>query len=275
MTRRWRWLLPALAVAELVLVRARILDARAVVRASLILEPLLLLVAGWQVARVARRYRRNRAAGFDPWAALEDGLTLLLPRPLARFAVLEPRLWVCLGRWLCRRWSRGTGAYSYHRGSVVGAVLIVAFFTAPVELLLIELLVPWAWLRGILFVTGVYALFWLAGLYASLVVRPHRLEEQGARFQYGILAECRIPYATIASVERVRRRAPGGRDGVRIIPGAGNSAYLAVGGRTDLTLRLRTPCAVDGIRECTTPVAVIHVAADEPGRLARDLLARI
>src|SRR3712207_7398712 len=48
------------------------------------LEALALAVAGRQVVLAVRRYRRDRAAGLDLWAALEDGLAVLLPRPLAR-----------------------------------------------------------------------------------------------------------------------------------------------------------------------------------------------
>lgn len=51
-------------------------------------------------------------------------------------------------------------------------------------------------------------------------------------------------------------------------------AYLGTGGRTDLTLHLRVPVIVRGLREATKPVTTICLAADEPEALAQALAQR-
>jgi hypothetical protein len=278
--KRGRWWLVVtvgLVALRLALGRAGLFDARAAAIVLAGLEALVLVVAGRQVVLAVRGYRRDRAAGLDVWAALEDGLAVLLPRPLARLAALEPRLWYCLSRWLTRRGRRTDGLeFPYHRRSLIGAIVIVALLTAPVEILFFELVIPWRWLRLVLLVSAVYAFVWLLGLYASLVVLPHRLESDALHLHYGALAEGRIPYTAIGAVERARRSAPGGRDGPRVADEGGAPAlYLAVGGRTDLTLRLREPRTFSGLRGPTLPVETVHLATDDPDRLLRALGERV
>ena len=229
MDRMFKWLLPALIVVEVILVRAGVLDLTAAVVVVVGIEVLLLLVAARQIAVAVRRYRRDRAGGLDLWEALEGGLAVLLPRRIARLAALEPLLWICLGRWLLRRHHASDSEFSYHKDSIVGPFLVVVLFTTPVEVLLFELLIPWAWVRWMLLVGAIYMLFWVFGFYASLVVLSHRLEATGMRLHYGVLADGRIPYAEIAGVEREGLRSPGGRDGLRVAREE-NAAYLAVGG---------------------------------------------
>ena len=275
--RWWLVLIVVLVSLRLALGRAGLFDARVATIVLIGLEALVLAVAGRQVVLAVRGYRRDRTAGLDVWAALEDGLAVLLPRPLARLAALEPRLWYCLGRWLARRGRRTAEAeFPYHRRSLVGAILIVALLTAPVEILFFELVIPWPWLRLLLLVAAIYSFVWLLGFYASLVVLPHRLEPGALHLRYGALAEGRIPYAAIAAAERARRSAPGGRDGARVADeGGARALYLAVGGRTDLTLRLREPQTFCGLRGPTPPVETVHLATDDPDRLLRALAERV
>ena len=269
-----KWLLPALILAEGVLVWSGLLDLGDAVLVVVGIEVLLLATAVGEVGLVVRRYRRGRAAGLDLWAALEEGLALLLPRKAARIAALEPRLWVCLLRWISRRTGTSDREFGYHKRSQMGLILVMLAFTTPVELLVVELLAPWAWLRLLLLVLGVYALLWMFGLYASLVTLPHHLEEGGLRLRHGAVAEGFVPFSEMAAVERTQRRAPGPGDGLQTDPEE-DEIYLSTGGRTDLTLRLRSPHAVQGLFRSAGPSPTIHLAADEPEKLASKLRERI
>ena len=268
-----KWLLPVLIVVEIILVWTGWLDLGTAIGVTLAIEVLLVVVAGRQLFVAVRRYRRQRTAGLGVWAALEDGLTVLLPRPVARIASLEPRMIACLLLWLFRRRRQGAGQFSYHRRSWGGALLILVLLTVPVEIFVVELLVPWAWLRWVLLIAALYGVLWFGGLIASLKVLPHRLEASGVRLRHGNLAEVLIPYHEIADVEQQSLGAPGGRDGLVTDRNAG-SAYLAVGGRTDVTLRLRAARSVYGLLRPTPPVTTVHVAADDPAHLTEALRPR-
>jgi hypothetical protein len=165
MKRALKWLLPALVAVEAVLVWSGLLELRDAVIVIAAVEVLLALVLGGyrRVLLVARRYRRARAEGLDAWRALEEALALILPRRMAKVVVLEPRLWVCLLRWASRRARPGEGDFSYHKRSLAGGLVAVVALTTPIELLIWEILVPWAWLRISLLILGIYALFWVFG----------------------------------------------------------------------------------------------------------------
>ena len=274
MRRVWKWLLLVLVITEAVLVGTGLLDIRAAIGVVVAIEVLLFIVAGRQVIVAMRQFRRQREAGLDVWTALEDGLEVFLPRRVARVAALEPRLWFCLWRWAFRRVRIGANDFPYHRRSFLGYFLILILFTTPAETFLLQLLIPWSWLRWLLLVATVYTLFWIFGLYASLVALPHRLDGRSIRLFCGILAQAQIEYGNIASVVFNRCRWPGHQDGLHLASDKG-SAYLAVGGETDITIRLQKAQTLFGWLGPTLPVTTVHLAADEPQRLVSELIERM
>ena len=278
MKRALKLVLPALIAAEIVLVWSGVMDLRDAVLVVAGLEALLLVVGVGNLLLIFRRYRRGREEGLDAWAALEDGLGLVLPHTVARLTMKEPRLFVSLFRWATRRVGLGAGEFAYHERSILRAILPMVILTSPIELLVVHLLAhafsPWGWLKWALLVLGIYATLWLIGLYASLVALPHRLEEKGLRLRYGIFAEGFVPYEEIEEVARKDRRTPAFGDGLSHVPEE-DALFVAVGGKTSVTLRLRTPRSVMGFLKESKPALLFHLAADEPERLVRELRRRV
>ncbi|MGB3635083.1 MAG: hypothetical protein WA982_13650 [Rubrobacteraceae bacterium] len=276
MKRLLKWLLPVLIVCEIGLVRLKILDLKEAVFIVVGAEVLLLVVGGTQIRSAVREYRRNRAAGFDGWKALEGGVDVLLPRLAARLIVSELRLFYCLLRWVLRRTRLREGEFSYHKRSTLDMFVLMIVLVSPVEVLVIELLLqaflPLLWLRILVLFLEVYAVFWIVGFYASRIVLPHRLEETGLRLHHGIFVEGFIPYVDIESVERARQKAPEWGDGLQRM---GDEAYLAIGGNTDIALKLHSRRALQGFIRLAEPMSTVHLAIDDPKRFARELDNRL
>jgi hypothetical protein len=136
------------------------------------------------------------------------------------------------------------------------------------------LLIPWPLVRVLFLLATLYSTLWIIGLYAGMKMYPHRLTAAGLRFYLGLQAGGVVPYTQIAAVEAVRRKSPGGKDGLLTVP-AEDAAYLAVGGRTDVTLRLHAPAVIAGLLRPTPPVTVVHLASDDGPVLAQALQARL
>lgn len=272
MKRRLKWLLPVLVVAEVALVRLEIMDLRDAILVLISVELLLLLTGGTLLLSAVRQYRRNRTSGFDGWGALEGAFGTLLPELAARLVVSELRLFYCLIKWALRRTGLRTGEFSYHRRSMMGMLVLMIVLVSPVEVLVIELLLqaflPLLWLRVLVLLLGIYAVFWILGFHASRVVLPHRLGETGLRLRHGIFAEGFIPYAEIRYLKKGRRRAPEWGDGLQT---DGDEAFLAVSGKTDITLKLYAPRRLHGFLRPTEPFGAVHLAVDEPEDFAREL----
>ena len=273
MKRMLKWCLPALVVAEIALVWGRVLDAGTALLVGGGIELLLLLVVGGEIVLVVSDYRRNRAAGLNVEAAVVEGLSVLLPRPVARFVALEPRIWICLYRWAFRRRPLAAEEFRYSKRSMMGTMLAFVVMVVPVETLAYEFLIPWPLVRWILFLATIYMTLWVVGLYASLQVLPYRLEAAGIRLHHGLLADGFVPYAQIADVIVERAKAPEGQEGLRAVPQR-SAAYLAAGGRTDLTLRLHEPVVLQGMIKEAAPARLLYLAADDPTALAAALRER-
>lgn len=270
MKRTLKWALPVLLLIEGGLIWSGRLDLKNALLIVVVIETLLVVAVVGEVLLVFRRYRRGRSEGLNFWTALEGGLAAIIPRKLARVSVMEPRLFACLARWALRRVRPDEGEFGYHGKSPLGYIVLMVLMTAPVEVLIFEILLPWAWLRWTLLVLSVYAVFWILGFHASLITLPHRLESSGVHLRYGLFAEVFVPYAEVSGVEHAARKAPKPGDGLQTAPDEG-AVYLAINGKTDLTLRLSESRPVRGFFKNTEPAAEIHFAADDPKRFLRDL----
>jgi hypothetical protein len=264
-----KWLLPLLIAVEIVLAIGGVVRPQVAAEIALGVESLLLLVGGWQVARAVRRYRQDRAAGLEVWAAVEEGMAVFVPRKVARLLVLEPQLWMCLLLWIFRRRRPTASDFSYHKNSIFGVMLIACFFSAPIEILLFELLIPWPWLRLMLLIASLYTLFWVLGYYAALVVRPHRLEDERLRLRFGLFADERLPYVALDRLAREQRTVKK-RQGLSLSADQ-TTAFLSMDGKTDVTLHLVTPQRLRGASSVPAPVTTFCVAVDDSKRFVEAL----
>ncbi len=266
-----KWFFPLVLLADILLVWTQVLDTRTALIVDGTLEALGFLLGLRAVIAALLAYRRNRAAGLNMEAALEEGLTLLFPRKIARLVAMEPRIYVCLYHFLHHR-PPTADEFAYHRRSMMGAIVALIFLTAPFEVLAYELLIPWAGVRWALLALTVYSMLWLLGFYASLRTLPYRLAADGLQLHYGLVAEGIVPYTALADATLERRKAPQGREGLQT--SRDSALYLAVGGRTDLTLRLHTPVIIQGLFQAQPPATVLHLAADDPAALVAALRVR-
>ncbi len=102
---------------------------------------------------------------------------------------------------------------------------------------------------------------------------PHRLEASNLRVRTGLPAERLVPYAGAAPAVEYDR-APDGTDGLSVPPGT-ETAYLAVGGRTQVVLSLRAPITLQRPFGVSPPVRTVRLATDDPDRMATALHDRI
>lgn len=275
--------LPLLLLANFALLRAELFAAQTAVPITLALEGLLLAVGCRQLLVATRRFRRAHTGGLPIHRALEEGLATLLPRRVARLIALEGRIWGALARWLCRRRPLNTDEFGYARRSPFGTLLALSVITAPFEILAAELLIPWGWLRLLVLVIGIYAIVWIAGIAAGVRVYPHQLAGAGLRVRYGLLTEGWFPYSMIEGIAIERRATPHGAEGLHVVPAQQDregvrylaTAFIGVGGKTDLTIWLREAISLDGLLAPSLPARVVCFAAEQPEEFAAALRRRI
>jgi hypothetical protein len=276
MDRFFKIALPLILLVDIAFALSGVLDPGTALTVGLTLELVALAFGARQVIAMVLHYRRGRSAGLDVEAAIEDGLTVIFPRPVARVIALEPRVFVSLWRRLFDRRPLQANEYAYHRRSPVGALFGLILFTTPVELFLFELLIPWTWVRVLLAVLAVYGLLWIAGYASSLRTLPHRVGSRSLRLHYGLLGRATIPYDAVESVELAPIKMLGNRtEGVYVLKDK-EVGYFAVGGKADVLIHLREPVRIERLTSDSPPVREIYVAVDDPTgfvRLVRERLA--
>lgn len=278
MKRALKIVVPLVVLVETVPVLSGVMELGDAVIVVAGIEALLMLAGIGGMILVVKRYRRERKAGLDPLRALEDGLSLVLPRSVARLVTHEPRIFAALFRWSFRRVKLGEGEFSYHRRSLLRSLMPMLVFVLSVELFVVHLLVhlfsPWGWLTWTLLILEIYAFFWILGLYASLVTLPHKLEETGLRLRYGVFVEGFIPYSQIMDVTIKERKAPSNADALQHSV-EDDALYLATSGKTHLALVLHAPATVRGFIGQSKLASHVYLAADDPDRLALEMDKRI
>jgi membrane protein YdbS with pleckstrin-like domain len=226
-------------------------------------ELVVLAVAAVLIVRACRQFKRHRRDQGDLWTALEEAVGQQVGPIAGRLIVGEPRLWAAIFLWISGRSRRDARSFHYSALSTLGLTSAVVLGLIVLEggiTGFLARLTPWPWLSPVLIIVSLYAAVWIIGIYASLRAFPHLVAEQGLLVRYGVLGEAWIPWREVDEVVKERVVSPGGMDGLST---KGGIATLAVGGRTTVTIRLRSPGSVKGFLRETADISLVRVAADD------------
>jgi hypothetical protein len=176
-----------------------------------------------------------------------------------RVVALHSALWRCSAQWLLgRRPGAGPQDRGFpHRGPVF-AMALAMLGVSVVEVVLIELVVPWPPVRAVLLVVGLWGAGLVLGALAVMVVRPHLIGPDGVRVRYGPDWEAFLPRDAVAGVRAVRRARD--RDGV---DRDGDVLRVVVGTTTTVEIVLSRPLVVRLPRGDVVEVSRVALFADD------------
>ncbi|GGP72877.1 hypothetical protein GCM10010185_52820 [Saccharothrix coeruleofusca] len=109
------------------------------------------------------------------------------------------------------------------------AVLLCMVVLSIVEIIAVDVLLPWLAARVVLLVLGLYGLVWITALYLSLSTHPHLVGPRELRLRHGFLKDTAVALAEVAAV----RREVDSNDGaaLRIGPATSNVVVELTDGR--------------------------------------------
>lgn len=193
---------------------------------------------------------------------------------LRRALAYELGMWRSQALWVTRRRRRGdAGAERFGYGQVVTPVIWAFVVVSAIEVPIVHLLVPWAAVRGVLLVAGVYGVLWMIGMLAGLKVHPHLVDDGGLRIRNGATVTFAVPWSEIAAV-RSRRRSTEGTRTIQVHEeGDARALSVAVGNLTTVDVVLRRPLALLAPRGDVEPVTAVRLHADDHAALVKRLRA--
>lgn len=264
-----RWAGPVVLAVMLVLVLTERLSLGEAAIVFVTIEAVLALVALAQGATAVRRYRTARHGGADREAAFEAAARAVLPGPIASVVLHEAKLSHSLLLWARgRQHGVPPGAVTIPYGRDGRAVGFALLTVSLIELLVVELIIPWPTVRLVLLLLGVYGVVVVLGFSAGPIVRPHVLTEDSLRLRLGTWADVTLPLESITKVSRRRGNADG------LVAFTGTTLVLAMGDQTQLQLDL------DGSRKFrlgrhSGSADSIRVSADDPAAAASAITAAV
>jgi hypothetical protein len=270
---RLRLLVPLLLLAAIALNRLGIVEGPGLVAFFVALEVAFAVYVLGSIALAVRAYRRHtRQGGLTDQrrpTAYETAVAALqevFPSGIARFLAMEPFLYWDLLRWLLRLRERAEGQpFSYSSSITWKAILAILLVSTPAEVLLLEVLIPWAWLRVLALIAAVWALAYFFGMFASLRLRPHLLRGDGTlTLRYGHFFRVDIPVAAIQSVSALRMGTQAPKRGFGVTHAPDGVAYLPGTEEPRVALVLREPVSMGNVGETPQPVQELRVYADAP-----------
>ncbi|SDG30642.1 hypothetical protein SAMN05216553_10728 [Lentzea fradiae] len=159
------------------------------------------------------------------------------------------------------------GEKTFDYSAQVRPFLWVFLVVTPLEIFLVDLLVPWFWLRAALLVLGALSGVLLAWQLWMLHRFKHAVDDEHLWLRYGREFEYRVPLAAVGTVRegttsRPRNRTRSVEDGTLV---------LSISYSTNVVVELTEPLEADLGRRGAHEVTRIEFWADNPGEVVRAL----
>lgn len=174
-------------------------------------------------------------------------------------------------RWMLRRHqANAPGSFAYHRAKKIPVYTFFALGALEgigTHLVLLVIFGSRWWIWTI-FGLDMYTMIWILGLYASMIVLPHRIEADVLRLRHAYLAELIVDRATV----RGARMVAGGQSkgGKLMVDATGRGVFCSGDTTVAIDLDPEFPLHLGGLR-VTDRVTTLHVTVDAP----RDFVAAL
>jgi hypothetical protein len=196
-----------------------------------------------------------------------------MPLSLARKAIrFELNMWRSLYLWMRRRVSaQRPGDVAVGYAAAISPIIWAFIVLNLIEIPALHIMLPWQKARFLVDLAGVYSLFWMLGLLASIKVHPHLVTGTGLRVRYGASVDFTIPWEAIASAgSRIRSL-----QGNRTVRFEGSTVRIGVGSQTNIDIVLREPLVLPLPKTGGEPVTAVHIYADDPNAFLAEVKPRL
>lgn len=194
----------------------------------------------------------------------------MLPRPIVTLLRHEIGGFLSMVLLLRGRKDVPADATVIRNGSAQKTFLVVMMVLTPLEIVIVELLVPWAWLRVVLLVLALYGIVWMFGFYFGVHTRPHYVDSRQLVLRTGHLAGVSVDIGAVRAVRREYHGEYKGlvsvTDDVVALPGMNGSSMT-------VTLEPGTPVHIQG--RGTVHAGAVRFESDDDAAAIRAMRERM
>ncbi|MFE3170628.1 hypothetical protein ACFXPA_05530 [Amycolatopsis sp. NPDC059090] len=240
------------------------------VLAAAVIEGSALVVVLFELLALRTAVKRARAEGLSFFEAVSASLNKVMPDRAA--AIVKHDLKMMRALWLAAARRRDVPA----DGDAIGysaqmrPLFWVFFVINPLEIALVELIVPWPVVRIVLLILGIAGTIWFLAMISSLYKYPHTVDPETLRLRYISFLDFRIPMAKIESAG-LRTQS---RELKKVNDVVGGVLVMEITKSTNVTVALREPHQADfGLSRGVKEFDRIDFWADDP-RTAVELIKK-
>jgi hypothetical protein len=260
--RHWlRWLPFLIVFVEAVLLVTGVLTLGQAAVLLLVLEGLLVVVVLSEFGLLLRAYRTARHSAATRSKAFSAAVDAVLPRPIGHLVRQEFRVFGAIYGTLRRKRRVKPDDRVVTYGGNLYMLLIAMVAVSIIEVVVVELFIPWNWLRWALVILGGYGLLWVLGFGCSLYTRPHTVGRDELGLRFAIFSEVTVPLANVKSASKSLCGTH--KKSVEVIDGTLSFSVL---GTTNVSVPLEPPVEVNLGRLGRHMVHRLRFYADGPAR---------
>ena len=188
-------------------------------------------------------------------------------RLIRRVISFELALYRSLFRWVTRRPDIPAGSDGFAYVGAVAVLMWVIVGGSAVEVVGLHLILPWERVRIAMDILGIWGLFWMLGLTASLHVYPHLATGTGLRIRNGTGTDITVPWESIETIG-VRVRSRDGSGTLQVDRDEeGNVLNVVMASQTNVDVTLRCPLVVPAGKGKEEQVMSLRLYADDASGL--------
>lgn len=119
---------------------------------------------------------------------------------------LEYSFWRSQLFWLLRRRpGAGPDDRAFGHLSLMLPAVLTILGVSIIEVVALELILPWESVRRVALVLGIWGVLWVVGLLAAPAVHPHLVGPSGLRVRNSTTLDAHVPWSDVAVIRRARR----------------------------------------------------------------------
>ena len=228
---------------------------------TIFLECLIGIIFVFFLSQGIRSYRsaRNQGLGFS--ASLSRFADEVIPNPVIKLAKHESSMWRLVGYLLRRKINIPPNAIAFNYGSEQRAIYFVLIMISIIEIIVVELIIPWHSIRIFVLVISIYGAIWLLLFFMSFRINPHYIDEKSVVLRIGLLEKLSVPLDEIKHVRSLQKTWNN-----KFLSIGNNEAVIKHGSDTNIEIVLHSPILLVSQTnvENTEPVERIYCAFDDP-----------
>jgi hypothetical protein len=233
-------ILPIVLLLEIILLVTGVLPANVTAVLIIVTEGTALILGGTLGFTLIKEIRAKVRQGHKAFAAMEEILKDALPPKILFVAKHEIGMLAGIMRLIRGKVDIPQGAITIKHSQQIRQLVMVLLVVSIIEIVAVELLVPWEIVRVVVLILSIYGLRWMIGFWASTIVYPHYVTDDELVLRFSYFHTITVPLGNVVGMSANNQSASENKT----VTLGGDALALNVMGETNFRLEINDSTGV-------------------------------